>query len=208
MVNALESLSKEDLLTLIRRKDLLLETNQKHLLEKESEIIQKNAEIDKLRRMLFGQKRERFEISPIQLPLDFGDTLSEQELKELEEFINKKTEAVKQQENKAPRGPHPGRSPLPKHLSVQELVLEPQEDTADMVLIGKEVSDSLQYEPSRFYIQRIVRPKYAPKAANVIDESVGIVIAELPQSGFGKCIAGTGLIAQILIDRVGGPQVL
>ena len=201
MVNALESLSKEDLLTLIRRKDLLLETNQKHLLEKESEIIQKNAEIDKLRRMLFGQKRERFEISPIQLPLDFGEALSEQEIKELEEFINKKTEAVKQQENKAPRGPHPGRSPLPKHLTVQQLVLEPQEDTTGMVLIGNEVTDSLQYEPSRFYIQRIVRPKYAPKAANAIDEPVSIVIAELPQSGFAKCIAGTGLIAQILIDK-------
>jgi transposase len=201
MENALESLSKEDLITLIRQKDTLLETSQKHLLEKDSEILQKKAEIAKLRRMLFGQKRERFETSPIQLPLDFGQSLSEQEIKELEEFINKKTEAVKQQENKAPRGPHPGRSPLPKHLTVQQLVLEPQEDTTGMVLIGNEVTDSLQYEPSRFYIQRIVRPKYAPKVANVIEEPVRIAIAELPQSGFGKCIAGTGLIAQILIDK-------
>ncbi|WP_149244326.1 IS66 family transposase [Dyadobacter sp. 32] len=201
MENALESLSKEDLITLIRQKDTLLETSQKHLLEKDSEILQKKAEIDKLRRMLFGQKRERFETSPIQLPLDFGESLSEQEIKELEEFINKKTEAVKDEEKKAPRGPHPGRSPLPKHLSVQEIVLEPQEDTTGMMLIGNEVTDSLQYEPSRFYIQRIVRPKYAPKAANLLDEPVGIVIAELPQSGFAKCIAGTGLIAQILIDK-------
>ena len=35
----------------------------------------------------------------------------------------------------------------------------------------------------------------------MIDEPVGIAIAQLPQSGFGKCIAGTGLIAQILIDK-------
>ena len=206
MENALKSLSKEDLITLIRQKDTLLEASQKHLLEKDSEILQKKAEIDKLRRMLFGQKRERFETSPIQLPLDFGESLSEQDIKELEEFINKKAEVVKQQDDKAldanrPRGSHPGRSPLPRHLTVQELVLEPEENTTDMVLIGNEVTDSLQYEPSRFYIQRIVRPKYAPKAANMIDEPVGIVIADLPQSGFGKCIAGTGLIAQILIDK-------
>ena len=70
-----------------------------------------------------------------------------------------------------------------------------------MVPIGNEVTDSLQFEPSRFYIQRIVRPKYAPKSASMIDEPLHIAIAELPQSGFGKCIARTGLIAQILIDK-------
>jgi transposase len=177
MQNALESLSKEDLIALIG---------------------QKQVEIDKLRRMLFGQKRERFETSPIQLPLNFGETLSPEEIKGLEELISKKAAAVKEDEQKTSRGPHPGRSPLPKHLFVQELVLEPQEDTSDMVLIGNEVSDSLQYEPSRFYIQRIVRPKYAPKTGTL---QPGIAIAELPGTGFGKCIAGTGLIAQILIDK-------
>ena len=100
--------------------------------------------------MLFGQKRERFETSRIQLPLDFGEAPSEQEIKELEELISKKAEAAREQENKAPRGSHPGRSPLPKHLTVQQLVLEPQEDTTDIVLIGNKVADSLQFEPSRF----------------------------------------------------------
>ena len=165
MENALRSLSKKNLIALIGQKDALLKEQKAHYTEV---LQQKESEIAKLRRMLFGQKRERFETSPIQLPLDFGQALSEQEIKELEASINKKAEVVKQEEKKDPRAAHPGRSPLPKHLSVQELVIEPQEDTTEMVLIGKEVSDSLQYEPSRFYIQRIVRPKYAPKAANVI----------------------------------------
>lgn len=198
MQNALESLSKEDLIALIGQKDLLLQEQQKH----HAQVLgQKQVEIDKLRRMLFGQKRERFETSPIQLPLDFGESFSEQDILMLEELINKKAETVKQEEKKESRGPHPGRSPLPKHLFVQELVLEPHQDTTGMVLIGTEVSDSLQYEPSRFYIQRILRPKYAPKAAPSSDEPVRIAIAELPAAGFGKCIAGTGLIAQILIDK-------
>src|SRR5690606_21873689 len=118
------------------------------------------------------------------------------------ELIAQKAEKVKQEEKKAPRGPHPGRSPLPRHLPVKEMVLEPLEDTTDMVRIGQEVSESLQYQPSRYYIQRIVRPKYAPKpATQAIEEPVHIAIAELPQSGFGKCMAGTGVIAQILIDK-------
>src|SRR5690606_26197270 len=83
----------------------------------------------------------------------------------------------------------------------KEIVLQPEEDTTQMVQIGQEVSESLQYQPSRYYIQRIIRPKYAPKTAPTADEPVRIAIAALPQSGFGKCMAGTGVIAQILIDK-------
>lgn len=209
MENALKSLSKTELIALIGQKDMLLKEQistlqQKdfEILEKKAEIVQKEAEIAKLRRMLFGQKRERFEASPIQLPLDFGQNLSEQDIAALQEVINQKVEKVKEEEKKEPRGPHLGRSPLPKHLPVKELLLEPLEDTTDMVRIGQEVSDSLQYEPSRYYIQRIVRPKYAPKAAGKpLQEPVHVAIAELPQSVFAKCMAGTGVIAQILIDK-------
>lgn len=205
MENALESLSKTELIDLIGQKDIQLKERDFTIQQKESEILARKAEIEKLRRMLFGQKRERFEVSPIQLPLDFGEVLSEYDIKALEGLIAQKAEKVRQEEKKSqdpdrPRGPHPGRSPLPKHLPVKEIVLEP-EDIADMVQIGQEVSDSLQYEPSRYYIQRIVRPKYAPKIAPAADEPVRIAIAELPQSAFGKCMAGTGVIAQILIDK-------
>jgi len=202
MENALKKLSKTELIALVGQKDMLLKEHVFTIQQKDSEIIEKKAEIEKLRRMLFGQKRERFEASPIQLPLDFGENLSEQDIKALEELINQRVENVKQEEKKAPRGSHPGRSPLPKHLSVKEIVLQPEEDTTEMVQIGQEVSDTLQYEPSRYYIQRIVRPKYAPKtAAYTTDEPVRIAVAELPRSGFGKCMAGTGVIAQILIDK-------
>ncbi len=166
---ALEKLTKTDLIALIGQKDLLLKERdvtiqqketeiaekKAEILEKQTEIMVNKAEIQKLRRMLFGQKRERFETSPIQLPLDFGERLSEQEIKALEEVINQKAEKVKEEEKKArdadrPRGPHPGRSPLPKHLQVKEIVLQPEEDTTQMVQIGQEVSESLQYQPSRY----------------------------------------------------------
>lgn len=145
-------------------------------------------------------RSERFAKSPIQLPLDFGEHLSEQDIKELAELINTKALAHKRDQGKQPRQPHPGRNPLPKHLAVEQIVIEPAEDTTGMVLMGPEVSDSLQYVPSRFYIQRIIRPKYI-KAAQSIDQASDFAIAALPQFGFGKCMAGVGLIAQILIDK-------
>lgn len=204
MQNALESFSKAELIALLERR----EAHYNHTLgEKEATIQEKERQIAKLQRMLFGQKRERFEQSPLQLPLDFGEQLSEQEIKELAELINTKALAHKGDQAKQPRQPHPGRSALPKHLAVEQIVIEPAEDTTGMVLMGQEVSDSLQYVPSRFYIQRIIRPKYI-KAAQSMDQASDFAIAALPQSGFGKCMAGAGLIAQILIDRGGGPQIL
>jgi transposase len=223
MENTLEKLSKAELIALIGQKDLLIkerdfavqsreevvrkkdeviQQKQAEIMETKAEIARKEAEIAKLRRMLFGQKRERFEASSIQLPLDFGGNLSEQDIKTIEELISQKAEKIKQEEQNTSPVRHPGRSPLPKHLSVKEIVLQPHEDTTDMVQIGQETSDSLQYEPSRYYIQRIIRPKYAPKpSAQAMEEPIRIAIAELPLTGFGKCMAGSGVIAQILIDK-------
>ena len=187
MKTALETLSKTDLIALIEERDSVIQ--------------KKEQELEKLRRMLFGQRRERFEASPIQLPLDFGQVLSEQDIQALEARVNQQAERVKQAENKtAERGAHPGRSPLPKHLPVKQIVLQPDQDTTDLVVIGEEVSESLQYEPSHYYIQRIIRPNYAPKAS-ATPSPVQILIAPLPASAFGKCMAGSGVIAQVLVDK-------
>ena len=167
------------------------------VLQKDTLIKEQQALIDKLTRMLFGQKRERFEAVPsIQLAIAFGGIFSLEELQKMEEAINAKKEAVKQKEAIEAKKPHPGRKPLPKHLSIVEIVIEPTEDVSDMVLVGKEESDSLEYEPSKFYIQRTVRPKYAPKA-----KEGSFSIAPMPYSIFQKCIAGASVIAQILVDK-------
>jgi tRNA G10 N-methylase Trm11 len=109
MQNALENFSKAELIALLERR----EAHYNHTLaEKEATIQEKERQIAKLQRMLFGQKRERFEQSPLQLPLDFGEQLSEQEIKELQELINTKALAHKQDQAKQLRQPHPGRSPL------------------------------------------------------------------------------------------------
>lgn len=181
---------------LIGEKEIILKGKEAIIKAQEAIIDEKEAIIAKLTRLMFGQKRERFELpSPIQLNIEFGEKFTAQDIALLEQLINTKKEEIKKIERTTPAS-HPGRKALPKHLIVVEHVIEPTEDVSDMVLVGKEESDSLEYQPSKFFIQRIVRPKYAPKS-----KDGSFLIATLPHSAFPKCIAGASLIAQILVDK-------
>ncbi|MBZ9731734.1 IS66 family transposase zinc-finger binding domain-containing protein, partial [Salegentibacter sp. JZCK2] len=90
---------------------------------------------------------------------------------------------------------HKGRMALPEHLEVKEIEIYPEEDLTDMVCIGKEVTDELEYEPAKYYIKRYIRYKYAPK------NKEGVIIGELPERVIEKGIPGAGLLASILVDK-------
>lgn len=57
MQNALESLSRTELIALIGQKDALIEQKDAIIQQKDASIQQKETQIAKLQRMLFGQKR-------------------------------------------------------------------------------------------------------------------------------------------------------
>jgi transposase len=123
------------------------------------------------------------------LPFDIPETSPEPE-----------TEQISYTRQKKPRKNHPGRKPLPDHLPVEEIVLEPKEDTTDMKCIGKEVTDQLELVPAKLYIKRYIRPKYIkPEDEHQIDHKG--VIANLPSFPIEKGIAGPGLLAQIMVDK-------
>ena len=44
-----------------------------------------------------------------------------------------------------------GRQPLPDHLPVEEIIIEPDCDTTDMVKIGELVTETLHYTPCLLY---------------------------------------------------------
>src|SRR5690625_1081858 len=44
-------------------------------------------------------------------------------------------------------------TPLPDHLPAEEIIIEPEVDTTDMIRIGEEVTKELEYTPVRFYIK-------------------------------------------------------
>jgi len=94
-----------------------------------------------------------------------------------------------------PTKDHPGRTKLPEHLERREIIIEPQEKTEGCKKIGQEVTEELEYEPGKLFVNRYVRPKY------VKPDNEGIIIAPMVERPLPKAIVGAGLLAQIIIDK-------
>ena len=151
-------------------------------------------QVSQLKRLIFGAKRERFVSNEahgqMSLPFEVGE----------KEDAPVKTENITYTRKKKERVNHPGRIPLPNHLPVEEITLEPEEDTTGMECIGKEVTEQLELVPAKLFIKRYIRPKYINPGDNGALNCKG-VIAGLPASPIEKGIAGPGLLAQVMVDK-------
>jgi hypothetical protein len=127
---------------------------ESQLKSNESRLNQMQFQIDQMTRLLFGAKRERFipeqDEKQLTLPFDVEEDKS----------VEKEQEVITYTRNKRKRENHPGRLPLPDHLPVEEIIIEPEEDTSGMKCIGKEVTDQLELIPAKLFIKRYIRPKY------------------------------------------------
>lgn len=196
MTTGLENLSKQELIQAVIALQNQQQTLQeeKHTLQEEKHTLQEHkayleAQVNKLQRMLFGQKRERFEQQNGQLSLPFeADTA---QLQAQEQVLTEKIEYVRKKQCQE----HKGRLPLPDHLPVEEIEIHPEGDLSKMVCIGKEITEELEAVPARFFIRRYIRYKYAPK------NKEGVIIGELPERVIDKGIPGAGLLALILTDK-------
>jgi transposase len=151
-------------------------------------------ELAQLKKMIFGSKHERFipsENNPSQLTLAI-----EAEAVAACNIINaKKIEYTRIAKEVTEKKEHPGRMKLPEHLERREKIIEPTEDVSDCRKIGEEVTEELEYEPGKLFVNRYVRPKYAKP------DTAGIVTAPMIERPLPKAIAGSGLLAQIVIDK-------
>ncbi|HKK66253.1 MAG TPA: IS66 family transposase, partial [Clostridia bacterium] len=185
MNSALQNLSKSELIQRLTARELQVDKLLQSLSNKDRLIAQ-------FQRMLFGQKRERFEGDSAQQSLPF-----EQQQEATGEPEARHQETIRYVRKKQSRENHKGRVPLPDHLPVEEIEIHPEGDLSQMVCIGTEVTDELEIRPARFYIKRYIRYKYAPKNS----ESGGVVIGSLPERVIDKGIPGPGLLATILVDK-------
>jgi len=146
-------------------------------------------ELDKLKRMIFGAKSERFiPVDSAQLPL-FG--LPQVEATEpVKESIT--YERNKPSESK--KNP-PIRLALPAHLPRVEEVIEPKEDISEAKKIGETITEILEYTPGKLFVKKYIRPKY------VLPNKESIVIGQLPSLPIPRGNAGPGLLSHMLISK-------
>lgn len=177
----------------ISKMDATISEKEVIISEKEVIISEKEALIAKLSRMLFGQKRERFEhpdSQQLSLPFEI-----EPEVKAaLEEKLEDKRQKIATTERK--KSTHKGRKPLPSHLEVVEVIIEPDVDTTEMVCVGEEITEELAYQPEKIFIRRYIRKKYAPKSGEG-----KFAIANLPERIIPKGIPSNELLTQICVDK-------
>lgn len=141
-----------------------------------------------LKKLIFGAKSEKFKPIPV-------DVNQLNMFADLEESPQAAPQEIKVKEHKKAKKTHPGRQPLPDHLPVEEVIIEPNEDTTGLKKIGEEITEVLDYTPASIIKRRYIRPKYA-KA-----DGQGIVIAPMPDRPLPKSIAEAGLLANIAVSK-------
>ena len=176
---------------------------ERNLAERDSTILKLTTDLEaarfqneQLRRMIFGSKRERFEsaIDSHQLALEF-----EPKALEIEESVKAERELIRVEYlRKKAKKEHPGRMALPSHLPVIEILIEPSEDTTDMIYIGREITEELDYVPGTLHINRIIRNKYITKEDELGNHKQ--VIAPLNRP-IPKCIASAALLTMIFVNK-------
>lgn len=165
-------------------------------MEQEAEYLR--FQLDQLKRMYFGSKRERFEADLNQFKIEFDEYATEVE-KANETPVN---QTITYQRTKTSN--HTGRNRLGEHLPVIEHVIEPEEDVTGMKRIGEERTEILEFVPEKFFKLVLVRPKYArvePTENDIETTNKSVVIGQLPSRPIEKCLAGNRLLATILIHK-------
>jgi transposase len=148
-------------------------------------------ELARLKKLISGAKSERFIPSENALQLALQGFAGEDRATST---VATEQITYTRKKSKQTFTPH-GRNPLPEHLPRKEIIIEPDCDTTQMKKIGEEVTEELDYEPGKLYVNRYVRPKYAHNGGD------GVVIATLPTRPIEKGIAGPGLLAHLAIGK-------
>lgn len=161
------------------------------LLDFKAEVGLLKHQLAEFKRMLFGQKRERF-ISPdpaqgVLFDLPVQET-PEKQVEEITYTRNKPKKDKKQ----------PLRAEIPSHLPRKEEIIEPENIDENAIKIGEKITEILEYEPANIYVRKIIRPQYIVESS---DEKTKIEIAQLPSLPIPKGNAGPSMIAHIWVNK-------
>jgi transposase len=153
-------------------------------------------QIRHLRAQLFGRKSEKIQGGPQTLPLfDMPEPAEEDEAEE-------KVHVPGHDRRKR------GRKPLPEDLPRVEVVHDIDDEDkicacgCQLTRIGEETSEQLDIIPAKIQVIRHIRPKYACKnCEGVEDDGPTVKIAPVPPRIIPRSIATPGLLAHILTAK-------
>ncbi len=168
----LRAVNKDQIIAELRAENAQLKSQLKHLMK-----------------LIRGFKSERY--VPVE-PLVNQPTLFDLPEEAPKEAPEEKTEEITYQRK---RRKHKGRNPIPDHLPVNEVIIEPEEDITGLKKIGEEVTETLEYTPAKLVKKRVIRPKYAKP------NNEGVIIAALPERPIKKGIAESSLLAHIFVQK-------
>lgn len=175
--------------------------------EKAAFIIELEALIEKLegqvqdyRRTKFGPKSEKLDTAQLELALEDLETAISETQAQIAAVEEKIAASATNPEKKGPRKKRKARA-LPDSLPRVERVIEPESivcacGCGDMVKIGEDRSERLDYIPARYQVIVSIRPKYAcPKGRS------GVVQAKAPAHLLEGSWPTEALLAQIAVSK-------
>lgn len=150
-------------------------------------------QLAQIRKMIYGSRQEKFvpQATLDQLSLDLPSESTGPVATSVQKISYERTTSKPTPTN----GNHPGRYKLPEHLERKVILIEPGEVSETMKKIGEEITEELELEPGKLYVNRYVRPKY------IDTRSERITIAPMVDRPLPKAIVGAGLLAQMMIDK-------
>ena len=189
--SCMETVAPIDLPTL----NLLYEKEKKEKQELQAEVLKLQHHLQKLVQMMYSGKSERFVPPPGQLSLDMA---TETPAPSTNLSKAKKIEYTRSEPSK-PRELSELQNYM-QYLPQEVETIEPENVPEGAEKIGEDRHESIEHIAGRTFVKVTIIPKYK-LAQEDETEKTKIISAPAPERPLAKCLAGSSLLAQILVDK-------
>lgn len=161
-------------------------------------------QIQQFQKLLFGARSERHipkTENPEQLRFDFGE-LSPTDMEPDADLKEEKVKVEYERRKKV----HVGRHPLPEHLPVKEIRIEPENLPEDAEHIADTIIETLEYIPGSLFKKRYILPRYVKTEKSAgehgsSEEKTEFFQAKMPVRPLPKSIAESGLLTHLITQK-------
>jgi transposase len=184
----------------LERSEQQLAQSTQQLANAEQHIALLTAQLAQLRRMQFGPRSEAFDAAQLSL---FEQDL-QADLAQAQATVEQAAANI-QAQTQTPSAParrsnHPGRQTLPPHLPRVEVRHEPARLDCEacakpLHLIGEDITEQLEVEPAKFWVNRHIRPQYACRCCETV------LAQPVPAAVIDASLAGTSVLAWVLTQK-------